>query len=400
MSTSEHRILVLGAGYSGLMCAIRAATRTRRQGARVTVVNPVTRFTERLRLHQIAAGQELADFQIPDLLRKAGADFVQGRATVIDPNARRVHVAGPDEPQILEYDTLVYALGSTPDNETVPGVADHAYTLNGIGGAERLAARLAELAPLGGRVVVCGGGLAGVEAAAEIADSDPGLRVMLLSRDVPGRMMGEKARRYLHDGLARLGVEVRSGTEVSKVMESGVELAGGEFVAADAVLWTGGVRASQLAAEAGLTVDERGLVIVDDTLRSVSHPEIFAVGDSALVRQAYGVIHGTCQSGIPTGAHAADEIARLLRGKKPKPFRFAYMHQPVSLGRKDGVIQFTRPDDSPRRFYLVGRSAVAYKEFFSSSPWKNYRYTMRYAGAVKWLKGGRMTRMSAMAQNG
>jgi len=58
-------------------------------------------------------------------------------------------------------------------------------------------------------------------------------------------------------------------------------------------------------------------------------------------------MHGTCQSGIPTALHAAASIVRELKGKQPKKFRFGYVHQPVSLGRNDGVIQFTHADDSP-----------------------------------------------------
>ncbi|MFD0477619.1 hypothetical protein ACFQ0B_62595 [Nonomuraea thailandensis] len=115
-------------------------------------------------------------------------------------------------------------------------------------------------------------------------------------------------------------------------------------------------------------MDERGRIVVDPVLRSVSHPDVYAVGDAAAVTQKFGVMHGTCQGGIPTGLGAADSLAATLRGRTPPPFRFGYVHQPVSLGRRDAVIQFTRPDDTPRRWYLTGRAAIAYKETVSSSP--------------------------------
>ncbi|MFE3450820.1 NAD(P)/FAD-dependent oxidoreductase [Nonomuraea sp. NPDC059194] len=380
-----QRIVILGAGYTGMTTAMALAGRTRGRGVEVTLVNPITRFTERLRLHQTAAGQDLADLRIPDLLKGTGITFVQGWVTAIDAGARVVSLDGE---RTLTYDTLVYALGSVADTEAVPGVAEHAYTLDSAAEAGRLAAQLA-----GARtVVVGGGGLTGVESAAELAETHPGLRVVLLSRDVPGSMMGAKARAYLHAALVRLGVEVRSGVEIAKVLPGGVELAGGEWVEADACLWTTGVRVSPLAADAGLTVDERGRIVVDATLRSISHPEVYAVGDAAAVRQPYGIIHGTCQSGIPTGAHAAASIARQVRGKQPQPFRFGYIHQPISLGRRDGVVQFTRPDDTPRGLYLKGRWAVAYKEFVSSSPWKTFGLLKRYGGATVWSRGGRATR--------
>ncbi|MFI6582458.1 NAD(P)/FAD-dependent oxidoreductase [Embleya sp. NPDC050493] len=385
----SERILVIGAGYTGMQAAIGTARATRGRDVEVTLVNPVARFTERLRLHQTASGQEPADLRIPEMLDGSGVRFVLGRVSGIDPDAREVRVDGT---RVLGYDRLVYALGGITDTGTVPGVAEHAYTLDTAAEARRLAARLAELDAIGGTVVVVGGGLTGVEAAAEIAERHPESRVVLLSRDVPGSTMGEKARAYLHAALARLGVEVRTGVSIGKVLPDTVELEGGESVFADACLWTAGVRVSPLAENAGFTVDDRGRVVVDATLRSVSHPDVYAIGDAAAVRQTYGVIHGTCQSGIPTAQHAADSIARQVRGKEPEPFRFGYIHQPVSLGRNDAVIQFTRPDDTPRGFVLTGRPAVAYKEFVSSSPWKGLRLNKKYGVRAVWSHGGKITR--------
>jgi NADH:ubiquinone reductase (H+-translocating) len=249
----------------------------------------------------------------------------------------------------------------------------------------------------GDTVVVCGGGLTGVETATEIAESHPRLKVVLLSRERPGAMMGDKAREHLERALTRLGVEVRVGADIVKVLPDAVELADGELVAYDACVWTVGVRVSPLASEAGIATDERGRIMTDATLQSISHPSVYAIGDAAAVRQPYGVIHGTCQSGMPTGVHAADSISRGLRGKQPKPFRFGYIHQPVSLGRGDAVIQFTRPDDTPRRACLTGRRAVAYKEFVSSSPIKTYGLIKRFAipGAILWTRGGRSNRLPA-----
>jgi NADH dehydrogenase FAD-containing subunit len=151
------------------------------------------------------------------------------------------------------------------------------------------------------------------------------------------------------------------------------------------------VRVSVLAR--GLDVDEHGRIVTDDALRSVSHPNVYAVGDAAAVRQRYGVMHGTCQGGMPTGVHAALSIVRELKGKAPKRFRFGYFHLPVSLGRHDAVIQFTKPDGTPRRFTLTGRRAVWYKETVSSAPWPTYGRMLRFpATTAIWTRGGRYTR--------
>ncbi|SHF53743.1 NAD(P)/FAD-dependent oxidoreductase [Streptoalloteichus hindustanus] len=384
-----HRIVILGAGYAGMAAAVNLAGRTkRREDVRVTVVNATERFTERLRLHQIAAGQQVADLRVPELLEGTGVEFVRGWVTGIDATARTVRV---DDEQVLEYDTLVYALGGMADTASVPGVDDHAYTFDSAHDAQLLAQRLTGLGS--GTVAVCGSGLTGVEAAAEIAEQHPELAVVLIGREEPGAAMGPKAKAYLHAALERLGVRVRAGAEIIKVLPDFVELAGGETVAADAVLWTSGVRVSPLAAAAGLDVDDRGRIITDAALRSVSHPEVYAIGDAAAIRQNYGVMHGTCQSGMPTGVHAAMSIVRQMKGKQPKPFRFGYYHTPVSLGRHDAVVQFTKPDNSPRGWVLTGRRAVWYKETVTAAPWPTYgRMTKFPSSGSIWPRGGRFTR--------
>lgn len=380
-----HKIVILGAGYTGMIAAVSLVGRTRkRDDVQITVVNATERFTERLRLHQLASGQQLAQLRIPEMLPEV--EFIQGWVTGVDPDARTVRI---DDERVIEYDTLVYALGGVADSHGVPGVDDHAYTLDSAHNAELLAHKLTTMAT--GTVAVVGSGLTGLEAAAEIAEQRPELDVVLVGREEPGSMMGAKAKAHTDAALTRLGVAVRSGADVVKVMPDGLRLAGGDTVDADVVLWTSGVRVSVLAN--GIEVDDHGRILTDDTLRSKSHPNVYVVGDAAAVQQGFGFIHGTCQSGMPTGAHAAAAIVRELNGKAPKAFRFGYYHMPVSLGRDDAVIQFTRPDHSPRRMALTGRRAVWYKETVTSGPWPTYVRIKKHPGmGLVWPRGGRYTR--------
>ncbi|PJN08563.1 FAD-dependent oxidoreductase [Streptomyces sp. CB01635] len=387
-TATAHHVVILGAGYAGMSAAIQLAARVKgREDVQVTVVNAQERFTERMRLHLTATGQRLAELRIPALLEGTEARFVRGWVTAVDADAKTVRI---DDDRVLPYDTLVYGLGGVADTSTVPGVEDHAYTLSSAQDAELLAVRLGRLGS--GTVVVAGSGLTGVESAAEIAERHPELDVVLLGRAEPGATMNPKAKAYVQAALDRLGVRVRAGAEVVKVLSDTVELAGGESIAADVVLWTSGTRVSPLAAAAGLAVDERGRIVTDAALRSVSHPDVYAVGDAAAIRQGYGVMHGTCQGGMPTGVHAALSIECVLKGKQPKPFRFGYYHTPVSLGRGDAVVQFTHPDDSPRRICLTGRMAVRYKEMVTASPWPTYgRMKKMPASGAFWPRGGRST---------
>ncbi|MET8797636.1 FAD-dependent oxidoreductase [Nocardia sp. NPDC004568] len=391
-STEPHHIVVLGAGYTGMLATERLAYRTRRLNVRITLVNPSDRFTERLRMHQIAAGQSLADHRISDLLDGTGVDFHRAAATAIDPAAHRVTL---DDGVVLTYDTLVYALGSATDTSRVPGAADHAWTLNDPRRARHFSHRLTELARSRGAVTVVGGGLTGIEAATEIAESHPELTVTLVASAEPGSMMGARARAHLNRALDRLGVVRRVGVQVTKVLPAGVRLADGEVVPSDLTLWTAGVRVPALAAESGLATDAQGSVRTDPTLRSVSHRDVYAIGDAAAVEMGWGRIHGTCQSGLPTATYVADVVTRRLRNKKVTPFRFGYFHQPVSLGRRDAVIQFTHADDSPRRWYLAGRAAVLYKESVSSSPVPVFALSKKVNVSVTLSKGGRATKRTA-----
>lgn len=310
-----HHIVILGAGYAGLSATVGLAARTqRREDVTITLVSAEERFTERLRLHQVGTGQALADLHVPTLLAGTEVRFVQGWVTAIDPRTRTVRV---DDERDLPYDTLVHALGAASDTAAVPGAAEHAHTFDDAHSAHQLATALQVLDERGsGTVLVAGSGLTGVEAAAEIAEQHPALHVVLAGRAEPGADLGAAAGAYLRGALGRLGVEVRTG-EITKVTPAGVDLAGGESLTADAVLWTTGVRVPPLAANAGLQTDGAGRIVTDASLRSVSHPDVYAIGDSAAIRQGYGMMHGTCQGGMPTGVHARSRSCGSCAGRSP-----------------------------------------------------------------------------------
>ncbi len=346
-------IVVLGAGYAGQIAANLAA---RKLDASVTLVNDRDRFVERVRLHQFAAGQQLREHKLADLLRGSGAALVVGRVTGIDTATRTVTLAA-GEP--IRYDTLIYALGSHADLESVPGVAEHAYTVTGTDQADRLRARVAE----GGTATVVGGGLTGIEAATELAESHPDLKVRLLTGDTLGARLSERGRRHLRSSFARLGIEIRDEAQVASVRADGVVLADGEHVPADFVVWATGFTVSRLAGQAGLAVDEHGRMVVDETMRSVSHPDVYGVGDAAAVHRADGQeLRMACATGLPIAQAAVRAIAARARGREPRPMRFRYVNQCISLGRRNGLIQFVRADDSPKEAVLTGRIAALYKE--------------------------------------
>ena len=133
MTTNQKQVIVIGAGYAGLLASIRLAGKTRGQNVRITLVNASDQFVERVRLHQFAAGLELKPRSLPALLQGTGITFQQSIVTGIDTQQRRVTVQIGTQVQQLTYDYLVYALGSTTERASVPGVNEYAYTLAATG---------------------------------------------------------------------------------------------------------------------------------------------------------------------------------------------------------------------------------------------------------------------------
>ncbi|MET0789340.1 MAG: FAD-dependent oxidoreductase, partial [Cellulomonas sp.] len=169
----KHRIVILGAGYAGASAAGRLARRLHPDDVEITLVNAEPDFVERVRMHQLATGQDLRPRPLDGMFAGTGVALRVARVTSVDVDARTVTLEGADE---LSYDTLVYALGSARDDHGVPGVFEHAEELASRTGARRLNDRLRVLSP-GARVLVVGGGLTGIEAASEIAESFAGLDV-------------------------------------------------------------------------------------------------------------------------------------------------------------------------------------------------------------------------------
>lgn len=370
----QHRIIVLGAGYAGASAAGRLARRLHRDDVSLTLVSAEPDFVERVRNHELATGRELPHRPLTDLLAGTGVELEVARVTAVDVDRKVVTVTGDtggtgDSGDIgdsgaeeLAYDTLVYALGSRWNDRGVPGAAEHAYEIAGRAGALRVRDRLAGLTA-GQPVVVVGGGLTGLEAATEIAESRPDLDVTLAASDGLGDWLSPKGRAHLRAVFARLGITARENAKVTAVEEGRVVTADGTVLPSALTVWTAGFAVHPIARATTLEVGDTGQIVVDGTMRSVSHPDVYAVGDAALV-QGPGdkPLRMSCATGTPTAWQAADAIAARLTGGKLPHVPLRYFNQCVSLGRKDGLIQYVTADDRAVNAALTGRFAALYKE--------------------------------------
>ncbi|WP_406364636.1 NAD(P)/FAD-dependent oxidoreductase [Streptomyces sp. NBC_00645] len=358
----QHRIVVLGAGYTGATAAGRLAKRLHGEDVAITLVNPEPDFVERVRLHQLATGQDLKPRPFSEMFAGTGVELKLARVTAVDVDRRTVSVTGADGPAELAYDTLVYALGSGWNDQGVPGTAVHADQVASRPGARRLRDRLAAL-DAGKPVVVVGGGLTGLEAATEIAEARPDLNVSLAAHGALGDWLSAKGRTHLRNVTDRLGIEVHEHAAVTAVAADGVTIADGRTVPAAVTVWTTGFAVHPIAQNTTLEITDRGQIVVDTTMRSVSHPDVYAVGDAAMALGPQGKpLRMSCASGVPMAWQAADAIAARLAGTKVPHVSIRYFQQCISLGRRQGLIQFVTADDRAVDRALTGRVAALYKE--------------------------------------
>lgn len=161
----------------------------------------------------------------------------------------------------------------------------------------------------------------------------------------------------------RLGITVHENTAVTGVEPDHVTTADGASIPAEVTVWTTGFAVHPIARATALEVTATGRIVVDGAMRSVSHPDVYAVGDAALAMgPGDKPLRMSCASGVPMAWQAADGIAARLTGTKPPHSPLRYFNQCISLGRKEGVIQYVTADDRSVRAALTGRLAALYKE--------------------------------------
>lgn len=388
MTNQTPHVVVIGGGYAGVLAANHLQSNPR---VAITLVNPRPTFTERIRLHQMAAGNYDAAADYAELLGDRVRLVVDG-AERIDADIRQVQLASGD---VLDYDYLIYAVGSTGGvPASVPGAAEFAYPLSEFEQAQRLRARLQDV-PMSAPLVVVGGGLTGIEAASEFAEAG---RNVTLVTDVVGASLGVQARRSVVKALTKLGVTIVDGPDilVASVSATEVFMADGNRLPSAVTVWTTGFGVPGLAAASGLTTDGLGRLLTDETLTSVDDARIVAAGDAA---SPSGVpLRMSCQAAGPMGVQAANTVLARIAGEKPAELNQAFSGQCISVGRTFGTVQISHSDDTPRRIYIGGRTAAFVKEQVCRATLTFMRKEARKPGSYFWFKGGDRERQIAEAR--
>jgi len=345
-------VVVIGSGFAGLWAALGAARRLDELAVPagtvdITVLSAKPFHDVRVRNYET----DLSACRIPlaDLLDPVGVGHVTTEVTAIDGGARTVITSGGET---YGYDRLVLASGSHVVKPDIPGLREFGFDVDTYDGAVALQQHLRKLAddpptPAGATVVVVGAGLTGIEATCELPKRLRALfpgrsvtpRVILVDRNpMVGSDMGTSARPVIEQALSDNGIEIRTAVGVTSVSERGVTLSSSERLEAATVVWCAGMRASSLTEQLPVARDRLGRVEVDDYLRVIGAPSVFAAGDVAAARmddEHLSVM--SCQHGRPMGRYAGYNVISDLFDEPMLALRIPWYVTVLDLGPTGAV---------------------------------------------------------------
>lgn len=298
------RILLIGAGHAHLV-VLRSLVAQPLYGARVTLLSPLARQVYSAMLPGLIAGHyrlEETEVDVERLAGRAFAEFVPDELASLDADRR---VARVDRGGELGYDVVSINVGSRVER-SLPGAE---YTLP-VKPFEQFLQGLEQAKPA--RVAIAGAGVAGMELA--MALRHRGASVTLYSKDVSmSPPLLERAAR----AMRRAGVDFRRAMPVDAIERGPVVISGSSRQEFDLVVLATGAAAAPWQAASGLATDEAGFIRVGADLRSVSHPEAFAVGDCA-------ALPGVPKSGVYSvrqGNALTAALRAIVEGKEPAAYR-------------------------------------------------------------------------------
>jgi len=378
-TTGLHKIVIIGGGAGGLELATQLGNKLGKKGkAEITLVDRSRTHIWKPLLHEIAAGS--MDTGRHELAYQAqghwhGFRYRYGEMIGLDRANKRVHLAATHDEDGREitpdrwfpYDTLIIAVGSISNDFGTPGVKEHAITLDTPEQARRFNRRLlnacvrayAQQGPIRPgqlHVAIIGAGATGSELSAELHHAARGLVDFGLDKIDPENdfkiTLIEAAPRILPalperlsiattNILKGIGVDVRVGSPVTNVSDTGVTLANGDFIPSELVVWAAGVKGPEVLSKLdGLEVSRTNTLLVRQSLQTTKDDNIFVIGDAAyLVPEGETApIPPRAQAAHQQSSHLVRQIQRRMHGEtKLAAFKYRDFGSLVSLGKYSTV---------------------------------------------------------------
>src|SRR5690625_4176949 len=359
----KPKIVILGAGYGGLMTAVNLQKRLSANQATITLVNKNDYHYQSTWLHESAAGtlhHDRTRIKIADVVNLSKVNFVQDTVVTIKPDEKKV-ILENDE---LSYDLLVIGLGFEAATFGIPGLEENAFMITSLDSSrlirehieynfalyhnekEKNEARL--------NIVVGGAGFTGIEFVGELANRIPELckeydidraQVRIINVEgAPTIMPGfhPDLIEYAQNSLEARGVEFITGAMLQECTPEGIiyEKDGEKHeIPTKTLVWAAGVKANSIVEESGFETN-RGKIEVTPELRAPDYDDVFVVGDCALVmnEETGNPYPPTAQIAIQHADTVADNLLRIIRGNDElKTFEPVIRGTVASLGHNDAV---------------------------------------------------------------
>jgi NADH dehydrogenase len=358
------RIVVLGGGFGGV-ATVRHLERVlrRRADVEITLVSRENFFMLTPLLFEACSGRlELRHCAQPIRATLRRARFIEATVEFVDVERRLVRAVGHEGAVYeLHYDHLVVALGASTNDGLIPG-SSHALTFKTMADALVLRNHLIQCFERADAamdaahrrdclsIVVIGGGLVGVELVGELtAFADDVLRFYpRIRRDEVCFRLFQAGPRILQEldaklaaaaarVLQRRGVDIQVSTAVQSIEDGRVRLEN-DTINAGTIVLTAGIVPSAVASAIPVVRDQRGRVAVDATMRSRSHPQVWALGDCAAIPGPDGRYYpALAQHAVREARHLASNIKAAIDGQVPSPFMFRSLGTMASLGHTRAV---------------------------------------------------------------
>lgn len=350
------KIVILGAGYGGIMAAQRLQKELNYNEADVTLVNKHEYHYFTTHLHMPAAGTDAIDnahVSISKLIDEFKIDFVKSTVKEVRLHDRKVIL----EDGTLSYDYLIIGVGGETETFGVPGMVEHSFSIRSINSVKTIREHIEKQFALYKRdprpelltFVVGGAGFTGIEFIGELSDRipqlcrthgiDPSLVKLYNVEAAPTALPGfdPELVEYAMNVLKKKGVIFKIGTAIKECTTEGVQLPD-EFVKSATVIWTGGVRGSRLIEQAGFE-NMRARVKVDEYLRAPEHDNVYIIGDNSLMINPANdrPYPPTAQMAMQQGTVAASNIVASIRNQSMKKFTFSNKGTVASLGKGEAI---------------------------------------------------------------
>jgi NADH:ubiquinone reductase (H+-translocating) len=350
------KVVVLGAGYAGLMTVTHLQKKLGIHEAEIILVNPHDYQYLTTKLHEPAAGtlaDEAIQLSINTLIDLRKVTFKKGTVIGIDPDSKKVTL----EHEVLDFDYLAAALGGDPECYDIPGLKENAFFIWNSESVRHLRGHIEKMFEAYTQeknqarltFVIGGAGFTGIEFLCELQDRIPILcekyhiskeEIKVICVEASSAILRDFDRPtidYILQTMERKGVDLRFNCPVTLCGQDHILFNDGKKIDSYTIIWTGGIRGNSVVEKAGFQ-NTKGRVKINPFLEAPRYPDIYVIGDSSIfINQDDKAFPPTAQIAIQQGVHCAKNIIAKIRKRPSIPFVPAFRGMIMSLGKNNAA---------------------------------------------------------------